>query len=63
MTNLEWCSEIYNHNYGTNILRISRKLGKRVVLDGVEYNSIKECRRETGHDRPYIKRHGKVLEK
>lgn len=59
--NLEWCSNKYNLNYGTRNQRISDKLkvimignnrrGYGVIIDGVEYQSIKDASINTGVSR------------
>lgn len=52
-TNLEWCSNKYNINYGTGILRSCTKRSKKVNqydLQGLlikTYNSLSEASRET----------------
>ena len=49
LTNLEWCTEEYNHNYGTRNLRQSKALAKKVNVYDLDhnficqYNSIKEA--------------------
>lgn len=57
-SNLEWCNQKYNINYGTRNKRVSEKqrilYGKRVIqysLDGVEiarYRSVKDAEESTG---------------
>lgn len=59
--NLEWCNNKYNLNYGTRNQRISDKLkvsmignnrrGYSVIIDGVEYQSIKDASINTGVSR------------
>lgn len=55
--NLEWCSEVYNHRYGTCRERGHAKISKRISFNGTDYKSIRDCSRITGHDRRYIKKH------
>lgn len=38
--NLEWCTPKYNSNYGTNLKRISSKLGKKVYQYDINKNLI-----------------------
>jgi 16S rRNA A1518/A1519 N6-dimethyltransferase RsmA/KsgA/DIM1 with predicted DNA glycosylase/AP lyase activity len=58
--NLEWCSRLYNANYGTSRKRISNKLNKSVQqfdLDGnfvAEYNSLKQLKELTGFDQGLV---------
>ena len=60
-TNLEWCTEIYNHRYGTCRERGHAKISHRITFLGVEYNSIRECSRITGRDRRFIKRNSTLI--
>ncbi len=52
--NLEWCSRLYNVNYGTGIKRRAEKRGKPVIginkVSGLilEFPSIMEAERQTG---------------
>ena len=58
VSNLEWCTNEYNLNYGTRNQRISEKTRKRmlgnnirgvsVIVDGVEYKSAAEAALKTG---------------
>ncbi len=58
--NLEWCTEIYNHNYGTCIQRSHEKISTKVAIEinGElrHFPSIRECARQTGMDRGKIRR-------
>lgn len=49
VTNLEWCTNEYNHNYGTINQRIAEKLSKPVMCieTGEIYTSVKEARSKT----------------
>lgn len=48
--NLEWCSTIYNANYGTRVERIIQKISKPVICveTGTEYKNGKIASKETG---------------
>ena len=62
--NLEWCTELYNHRYGTAIQRGHEKLSHKVQISigGIVRNfpSIRECARQTGLNRDYIRRHNEI---
>ncbi len=51
ITNLEWCTNEYNHRYGTINDRISKSNGKPVLCvdTGVIYQSYNEARKQLGH--------------
>lgn len=59
-SNLEWCTQEYNHHYGTGIKRSAEKQQKRVAqyaADGTLiaiYSSGKEASEKTGFPRPCI---------
>ena len=55
--NLEWCTEKYNHNYGTYRERHMAMRENPILFRGVRYRSIHDCARQTGHDRSTVKRH------
>lgn len=55
--NLEWCTELYNHNYGSYQERHMKMRENPIILHGVHYRSIHDCARKTGHDRSYVRRH------
>lgn len=42
VTNLEWCSNEYNHNYGTRNYRQSLKLNKKVNVFTLSHEFIRE---------------------
>lgn len=52
--NLEWCSEPYNHNYGTLRQRLMEQHENPILFRGVRYCSIHDCARRTGHTRQTI---------
>jgi len=58
--NLEWCSRLYNANYGTSRKRLSAKRCKIVQqfdLDGkfiAEYNSLNQLKELTGFDQGLV---------
>lgn len=60
LSNLEWCTERYNTNYGTAMERSANKRGHAVVLLTkervcvAEFKSTREAARKTGHDHTYI---------
>lgn len=47
-TNLEWCTQKYNINYGTRTLRMRKTQGKKVkcVETGIVYDSISEANKK-----------------
>ena len=58
-TNLEWCDEKYNANYGTLISRLQEIRGKRVLqikckIGIKEFISVSDASRETGISRSSI---------
>ena len=55
--NLEWCTELYNHNYGTYREKQIVAHANPIMFRGVRYESIKECARQTGHMPKTVKRH------
>lgn len=55
--NLEWCTELYNHNYGTYREKHRRNNEHPIMFRGVRYRSIKDCARRTGHTPQTVKRH------
>lgn len=56
LTNLEWCTRLYNNNYGTRNKRIAESRSKQVlcVETGKIYHSIKEVHRQLGLSRGNI---------
>ncbi len=48
MKNLEWCTNEYNHNYGTRNKRVSKALSKKVVCitTGEIFDGIREAGRK-----------------
>lgn len=48
--NLEWCTNEYNHNYGTRIQRITEKISKPIICleTGIIYASTMEVKRQLG---------------
>lgn len=48
-SNIEWCTRLYNHNYGTINQRISKSLSKKVMCIETNkvYCSVKEAKNET----------------
>ena len=55
--NLEWCTELYNHNYGTYREKHRRNNEHPILFRGIRYRSIKDCARRTGHTPQTVKRH------
>jgi hypothetical protein len=55
--NLEWCTELYNHNYGTYREKQVLAHANPIMFRRVRYNSIKDCARRTGHMPATVKRH------
>lgn len=57
-SNLEWCSRVYNLNYGSRNKTISEKLNKKVLstINGCvnHHNSINEASFSTGYSTSYI---------
>ena len=50
--NLEWCTNEYNHNYGTRNERVGKSLSKKVICitTGEIFNSMREaCRKYNIH--------------
>lgn len=51
VSNLEWCTHVYNHNFGTGHLRAAKKQGRKVkqlTLDGnviKVFDSVREAAR------------------
>lgn len=70
VSNLEWCTYQYNNTYGTVRQKIGAKTkissmgncsrGIKVVVDGVEYKSLKEAAQQTGVSETAL--YGKKLE-
>lgn len=60
ISNLEWCTQEYNLNYGTGIAKRARSNSKKVLQfkpDGTfikEWESIRDIERMTGYSRGYI---------
>ena len=56
VNNLEWCTQKYNANYGTKIIRQIMKTGKKTICveTGEIFNSLGEASRKTGIDRSLI---------
>jgi len=54
--NLEWCTELYNHNYGTYREKHRRIRENPIMFRGVRYRSIHDCARLTGHTRQTVSR-------
>ena len=54
--NLEWCTELYNHNYGTLRERLMKYYENPILFCGIRYRSIHDCARQTGHTRRTISR-------
>ena len=54
--NLEWCTELYNHNYGTLRERLMKRHENPILFRGIRYRSIHDCSRRTGHTRRTISR-------
>ena len=52
--NLEWCTELYNHNYGTLRERLMKHHENPILFRGIRYRSIHDCSRRTGHTRRTI---------
>lgn len=52
--NLEWCSEPYNHNYGTLRQRLMEQHENPILFRGARYSSIHDCARRTGHTRQTV---------
>lgn len=48
--NLEWCTHIYNQNYGTHNKRISKAMSKAVICVelNIVFDSIKKASKELG---------------
>jgi hypothetical protein len=55
-SNLEWCTESYNHNYGTLRDRQIKSHANMICFNGKKYLSIHDCARNTGHTRKTISR-------
>lgn len=55
--NLEWCTELYNHRYGTYRKRHMMMRENPIEFRGMRYHSIRECERKTGVFRSTIRRH------
>lgn len=56
LDNLEWCTEWYNHHYGTKIERVAQKQCKPINCYDIDgnfiktYDSIKEASKDLGED-------------
>lgn len=59
--NLEWCSEVYNHNYGTYRERNMMRYANPILFEGVRYNSIHDCARKTGRTCKHISQHSERI--
>lgn len=46
--NLEWCTYSYNNSYGGKAEHFRKLYGKKVSVDGVIYDSVKQAAYETG---------------
>ena len=54
--NLEWCTELYNHNYGDYREKHRRNNENPILFRGIRYRSIHDCARLTGHTRQTVSR-------
>lgn len=50
MSNLEWCTHIYNNNYGKHNKKVAEALSKKVLCieTGIIYESLAEVERQIG---------------